>query len=134
MHFRHGCASVSCMTIASPAYAPTTGTAEHLLAESRRWPLLSAAEEVALAQRVERGDPRARERLILSNVRLVVSIARRFQGRGVPLSALIQEGMIGLILSVDRFDWHRGFRLSTYATIWIRKYVQLSVENGQNVL
>jgi RNA polymerase primary sigma factor len=112
----------------------TIDTVEHLLAQSRRWPLLSGADERALARRVERGDTQARERMILSNVRLVVSIARRYQGCGVPMADLVQEGMIGLIRAVDRFDWRPGFRFSTYGTIWIRKYVQMAVDAGERPL
>ena len=117
-----------------PVPASSTNAIEHLLRESRRWPLLSAREEVQLAQRVEAGDAHARERLILSNVRLVVSIARPLQGLGVPLPDLVQEGMIGLIRSVDGFDWRRGFRFSTYATIWIRRHVHTIVAKGQYAL
>jgi RNA polymerase primary sigma factor len=99
-----------------------------LLRRSRRTPLLTAAEEVALARRMERGDLDARERLIVANVRLVVSIARRYQGQGLPLADLVQDGMLGLMRAVEKFDWRRGFRFSTYGTIWIRKYVQHAVE------
>jgi RNA polymerase primary sigma factor len=103
---------------------------DQLLAEARRSPLLSADEEVSLARRAERGDPAARERLITSNIRLVVSVARRYQGHGLPLADLVQEGMLGLIRAVDGFDWRKGFRFSTYGTIWIRKYVQRSLETA----
>jgi len=110
-------------TTAASSATGTTDPVERLLAHARRWPLLSAAEEVELARRVERGDPRARERMVLSNTRLVVSVARRYAGYGVPLADLVQEGMVGLLRAVDGFDWRRGFRFSTYATIWIRKRV-----------
>jgi RNA polymerase primary sigma factor len=94
-----------------------------------RYPLLTAREEVELAKRIERGDRLAKERMINSNLRLVVSIAKRYQGHGVPLLDLIQEGIIGLIRAVEKFDWRRGFKFSTYATWWIRQAVQRAVAN-----
>jgi RNA polymerase primary sigma factor len=98
-------------------------------AELGRHPLLTAAEEVALAKRVERGDQAAKERMINSNLRLVVSIAKRYQGRGVPLGDLIQDGTIGLQRAVEKFDWRKGFKFSTYATWWIRQSCQRSLAN-----
>ena len=78
-----------------------------LLAESRRWPLLTPPEEIELAQRIERGDLVAKERMINSNLRLVVSVARKYQGQGLPLGDLVQEGMLGLIRAVEKFDWRK---------------------------
>jgi RNA polymerase primary sigma factor len=100
------------------------------LAEIGRYPLLTAAEEVALAKRIERGDAEAKERMINSNLRLVVSIAKRYRGNGVPFLDLIQDGVIGLNRAVEKFDWRKGFKFSTYATWWIRQAVQRSI-SGQ---
>jgi RNA polymerase primary sigma factor len=93
------------------------------LREIRRVPLLSAASERALAAAAEAGDAVARWRLVEANTRLVVSIAKRYQGRGLPLEDLIQEGNVGLLRAVDKFDYRRGFKLSTCATVWIRQAV-----------
>ena len=100
-----------------------------LLAESRRWPLLTAADEIALAKRVERGDLDAKERMINSNLRLVVHVARKYQNQGLPIGDLVQEGMLGLIRAVEKFDWRKGFRFSTYGTLWIRQSIQRGLEN-----
>jgi RNA polymerase primary sigma factor len=94
-----------------------------------RYPLLTAAEEVALAKRIERGDAEAKERMINSNLRLVISIAKRYQGNDVPLLDLVQEGVIGLNRAVEKFDWRRGFKFSTYATWWIRQACQRAISN-----
>jgi RNA polymerase primary sigma factor len=109
--------------------AATADSLQLFLNEMARYPLLTAREEVELAKRIERGDKAAKERMINSNLRLVVSIAKRYQGHGVPLLDLIQEGIIGLIRAVEKFDWRRGFKFSTYATWWIRQAVQRAVAN-----
>jgi len=100
-----------------------------LLAAARRWPLLTAVEERRLAQRVERGDLEAKERLVNANLRLVVSIARTYQGHGLALADLVQEGTLGLIRAAERYDWRKGFRFSTYASIWIRQSIQRGLGN-----
>jgi RNA polymerase primary sigma factor len=105
-----------------------------LLAESRRWPLLTPPEEIELAQRIERGDLVAKERMINSNLRLVVSVARKYQGQGLPLGDLVQEGMLGLIRAVEKFDWRKGFRFSTYGTLWIRQAIQRGLENTSRTI
>ena len=114
----------------STAEAPlTTDSLQLFLNEAGRYPLLTAAEEVELAKRIERGDMAAKERMITSNLRLVVSIARRYQTQGITLGDLIQEGVIGLIRATEKFDWRKGFKFSTYATWWIRQAVQRGVAN-----
>jgi RNA polymerase primary sigma factor len=92
-----------------------------------RYQLLTAAEEVALAKQIERGDAAAKERMINSNLRLVISIAKRYQGHDVPLLDLVQDGVIGLNRAVEKFDWRRGFKFSTYATWWIRQACQRAI-------
>jgi RNA polymerase primary sigma factor len=109
--------------------AATADSLQMFLNEMGRYPLLTAAEEVELAKRVERGDVDAKNRMINSNLRLVVSIAKKYQGHGLPLLDLIQEGIIGLIRAVEKFDWRRGYKFSTYATWWIRQAVQRGVAN-----
>ncbi|MDP9231647.1 MAG: sigma-70 family RNA polymerase sigma factor [Actinomycetota bacterium] len=103
--------------------AATTDALQLFLNEMGRYPLLTAHEEVALAKLIEGGDKAAKERMINSNLRLVVSIAKRYQGHDLSLLDLIQEGVIGLIRAVEKFDWRRGYKFSTYATWWIRQAV-----------
>ena len=107
----------------------TTDALQLFLNEVRRHPLLTKDEEIELAQAIERGDLQAKERMINSNLRLVVSIAKKYQGHGLSLLDLIQEGIIGLIRAVEKFDWRRGYKFSTYATWWIRQAVQRGVGN-----
>ena len=94
---------------------------EQFLAEATQHRLLTATEEIALAKRIERGDLAAKERLITHNLRLVVSIARRYPRAEMSLLDLIQEGTIGLIRAAEKYDWRKGYRFSTYATLWIRQ-------------
>src|SRR4029078_5772412 len=94
-----------------------------------RDPLLTAAQEVELAKRIERGDRAAKERMINSNLRLVVHNARKYMGHGVSLGDLVQEVIMGLNRAVEKFDWRRGFKFSTYATWWIHQACQRAVVN-----
>ena len=112
----------------------TTDALQLFLNEAAKYPLLTAAEEVELAKLIERGDKAAKERMINSNLRLVVSIAKKYQGHGLSLLDLIQEGIIGLIRAVEKFDWRRGFKFSTYATWWIRQAVQRGVANKSRTI
>ncbi|MEA2459632.1 MAG: polymerase primary sigma factor [Thermoleophilaceae bacterium] len=107
----------------------TTDAMQLFLNEVRRHPLLTAEEEVELAKRIEEGDPAAKERMINSNLRLVVSLAKRYQGQDLPLLDLIQEGILGLIRAAEKFDWRRGYKFSTYATFWIRQAIQRGIAN-----
>jgi len=114
---------------ANDAESPPGGDLTTFLAQLGRVPLLSAAEEVALAKRIERGDDDARLRMVESNLRLVVSIAKRYTGRGLPLVDLVQEGTFGLMRAVDKFDWRYGYRFSTYAMWWIRQSIRRALTN-----
>jgi RNA polymerase primary sigma factor len=107
----------------------TTDALQLFLNEVRRHPLLTADEEVELAKRIERGDLEAKERMVNSNLRLVVSIAKKYQGQELSLLDLIQEGIFGLIRAAEKFDWRRGFKFSTYATFWIRQAIQRGLAN-----
>ncbi len=98
--------------------------------EARTHALLTAADEIELAKRIERGDLAAKERMINANLRLVVAQARRYQGHGLPLEDLVQEGMLGLIRAVEKFDWRKGFKFSTYGTLWIRQAIQRGLQNS----
>jgi RNA polymerase primary sigma factor len=112
----------------------TTDALQLFLNEAGRYKLLTAEEEVELAKRIERGDKAAKDLMINSNLRLVVSIAKRYQGHGLSLLDLIQEGIIGLIRAVEKFDHRKGFKFSTYATWWIRQAVQRGVANKSRTI
>jgi RNA polymerase primary sigma factor len=112
----------------------TTDALQLFLNEAGRYKLLTASEEVELAKRIERGDKEAKDLMINSNLRLVVSIAKKYQGHGISLLDLIQEGIIGLIRAVEKFDWRRGYKFSTYATWWIRQAVQRGVANKSRTI
>jgi RNA polymerase primary sigma factor len=105
------------------SYETTTDALQLFLREAGRHALLTAAQEVELAKRIERGDMGAKSHMIQSNLRLVVSIAKNYRNQGLPFLDLIQEGTLGLIRAVEKFDWRRGYKFSTYATWWIRQAV-----------
>jgi RNA polymerase primary sigma factor len=109
--------------------AMTSDTLQLFLRDVRRYPLLSAEEEIELAKRIERGDLGAKERMVNSNLRLVVSIAKKYQGHELALLDLIQEGILGLIRASEKFDWRKGYKFSTYATFWIRQAIQRGLAN-----
>jgi RNA polymerase primary sigma factor len=106
-----------------PVVETTTDALQLFLREAGRHALLTAAQEVELAKKIERGDMDAKQRMIQSNLRLVVSIAKNYRNQGLPFLDLIQEGTLGLIRAVEKFDWRRGYKFSTYATWWIRQAV-----------
>jgi RNA polymerase primary sigma factor len=112
----------------------TTDSLQLFFNAARRYPLLTAVEEVELAKRIEKGDMSAKDRMINSNLRLVVSVARKYQGHGLSLGDLVQEGMLGLIRAAEKFDWRRGFKFSTYATLWIRQSIQRGLENSSRTI
>ncbi len=104
------------------------------LKEIGTFPLLNAGQELALAERIARGDQHAREKLIEANLRLVVSIAKRYANQGLPLLDMVQEGNIGLMRAAEKFDYKRGFRFSTYATWWIRQAISRTIaENAKTI-
>ena len=112
----------------------TTDAMSLFLQEVRRHPLLTREEEVELAKRIERGDLRAKEQLVNSNLRLVISNARKYQGHDLPLLDLIQEGILGLIRAAEKFDWRKGYKFSTYATFWIRQALQRALDNRSRTI
>jgi RNA polymerase primary sigma factor len=125
---------------AAPAYAPvavadaTSDSLQLFLRDISQRPLLTAEEEVELAKRIERGDTAAKNRMIESNLRLVVSNAKRYRGLGLPFLDLIQEGILGLIRAVEKFDYRRGFKFSTYATWWIRQAMQRALQQQSRTI
>ena len=109
---------------------PTTDSFQIFYNQASRYPLLTAEEEIELAKAIERGDLAAKERLINSNLRLVIKFARRYQGHGLSLEDLIQEAMLGLIRAAEKFDWRRGYKFSTYAVLWIKQSMQRGIDNS----
>jgi len=120
---------VEVVPVEVPELSGSADSLQLFLADVGKHRLLTAADEVTLAKRIERGDPVAKRRMIESNLRLVVSIAKGYRGLGVPFLDLIQEGTLGLNRAVEKFDWRRGYKFSTYATWWIRQSVQRAVAN-----
>ena len=100
---------------------------DQLLRSAEHYPLLKHEEVIELSKRIEKGDLAAKDKLINSNLRLVVSVARNYQGQGLSLGDLVQEGMLGLIRAAEKFDYRKGYRFSTYATIWIRQAIGRAV-------
>src|SRR5215204_3981917 len=109
--------------VQTATHESTTDALQLFLREAGRHHLLTAAQEVELAKKIERGDANAKQHMIQANLRLVVSIAKNYRNQGLPFLDLIQEGTLGLIRAVEKFDWRRGFKFSTYATWWIRQAV-----------
>jgi RNA polymerase primary sigma factor len=112
----------------------TTDALQLFLNEAGRHRLLTADEEVELAKRIERGDRAAKDRLVLSNLRLVISNAKHYEGNGLALLDLIQEGILGLIRAAEKFDWRRGYKFSTYATWWIRESIDRGIANKARLI
>ena len=117
--------------ITQPALAPdpTVDSLQQFLDGIAKTRLLTASEEVMLAKRIERGDLDAKQRMIEANLRLVVSIAKRYRNQGLPFLDLIQEGSIGLVRAVEKFDYRKGFKFSTYATWWIRQAISRALSD-----
>ena len=125
----------SAVTHATGAFVPdTTDALDLFFGRIGRFALLSSAQEVGLAKRIEAGDEKAKEKLINSNLRLVVSIAKKYRRRDLALLDLIQEGMFGLMRAVEKFDWRRGNRFSTYATLWIRQAIKRGLDNSSRTI
>jgi RNA polymerase primary sigma factor len=123
------------VTYDNEALAGTTTDALQLfLREVNRYELLTAEQEIELAKRIERGDRQAKALMINANLRLVISIARRYQSSQLTLLDLIQEGILGLIRAAEKFDWRRGYKFSTYATWWIRQSVERGIANGARMI
>jgi RNA polymerase primary sigma factor len=110
-----------------PAPDPTLDSLQQFLDGIAETPLLTAAEELELAKRIERGDLVAKDHMVRANLRLVVSIAKRYRNQGLPFLDLIQEGTVGLIRAVEKFDYRKGFKFSTYATWWIRQAISRGI-------
>jgi RNA polymerase primary sigma factor len=112
-----------------PGEGPDLQSLELYLREISRHPLLTRTEEIELAKRIEAGDAGARERMVTANLRLVVAVARRYRGHGLDFMDLIQEGSLGLMQAVDKFDWRRDAKFSTYSVWWIRAAIGQALSN-----
>jgi RNA polymerase primary sigma factor len=112
------------------AVEPTSGGFQTFLNQVGRYPLLTREEEVELAKRIEKGDLEAKEKLINSNLRLVLKFARVYEGHGLSFPDLVQEAMLGLIRATEKFDYRKGFKFSTYAVLWIKQAVQRGLDNS----
>ncbi len=112
----------------------STDSLQLFLKDIGRVDLLTAAQEVELAKRIERGDHRAKQEMVEANLRLVVSIAKRYRNQGLPFLDLIQEGTIGLVRAAEKFDWRKGYKFSTYATWWIRQAVARALADKARTL
>jgi RNA polymerase primary sigma factor len=112
----------------------TTDALQLFMNEVSKHRLLTADEEVELAKRIERGDQQAKERMINANLRLVVSLAKKYNAGELSLLDLIQEGILGLIRAVEKFDWRRGYKFSTYATWWIRQAIERGIANKSRTI
>jgi RNA polymerase primary sigma factor len=120
-------ADVTTETISQAAPDPTLDSLQQFLDGIATTPLLTAEEELDLARRLERGDLEAKDHMTRANLRLVVSIAKRYRNQGLPFLDLIQEGTIGLVRAVEKFDYRKGFKFSTYATWWIRQAISRAI-------
>ena len=130
-HFENaGAARVERRSDTHFAAEPTTDSFQIFYNQASRYPLLTREEEIELAKAIERGDLEAKDRLINSNLRLVIKFARRYQGHGLSLEDLIQEAMLGLIRAAEKFDWRRGYKFSTYAVLWIKQSMQRGIDNS----
>ena len=112
----------------------TTDALGMFLRDIRQYPLLTAEQEVELAKRIERGDREARQRMVTSNLRLVVSIAKKYRSEELALLDRIQEGVLGLMRAAEKFDWQRGYKFSTYATWWIREAIERALQNKERTI
>ena len=119
---------------AQPAPDPTVDSLQQFLDGIAETPLLTREEEVELSKRIERGDLAAKDHMMRANLRLVVSIAKRYRNQGLPFLDLIQEGTIGLVRAVEKFDWRKGWKFSTYATWWIRQAISRAIaDKGRTI-
>ncbi len=126
-HAVNGPKRTASMLFQNRRIVPHSGDISQYLKEINNFPLLNRDREIELAKRIEAGDPKAKEELINSNYRLVVSIAKKYVGRGIPLPGLINEGNKGLIRAAEKFDYRKGYRFATYARNWIRQPIRAAI-------